>query len=147
MKRIARSAIVEHSARQMYALVEDIESYPRFLPWCLEARVLERRDATTRASLTLGVRGLRQALTTRNENRPGEGIDLHLEQGPFRRFAGAWRFDPLSSHACRIEFRLEYQFASRTLGRLLEPLFDTIADTMVDAFSRRARDVYGRDQG
>ena len=147
MKRVARSAIVEHSAQQMYALVEDIESYPRFLPWCLETRVLERSDATTRASLTVGLRGLRQAFTTRNQNRPGQGIDLHLEQGPFRRFAGAWRFVPLSAHACRIEFRLEYQFASRTLGRLLEPLFDTIADTMVDAFSRRAEEVYGRDQG
>lgn len=147
MKRIARSAIVEHSAQQMYALVEDIESYPRFLPWCLDARVLERRDTTTRASLTVGMRGLRQAFTTRNENRAGRGIDLHLEKGPFRRFAGAWRFDPLSAHACRIEFSLEYQFASRALGRLLEPLFDTIADTMVDAFSRRAREVYGRDQG
>ncbi len=147
MKRIARSAIVEHSAPQMRALVEDIESYPRFLPWCLETRVLERSDATTRASLTVGLRGLRQSFTTRNESRPGQGIDLHLEQGPFRQFAGAWRFVPLSAHACRIEFRLEYQFASRALGRLLEPLFDTIADTMVDAFSRRADEVHGRDQG
>ncbi len=68
-------------------------------------------------------------------------------EGPFRRFAAAWRFTPLSPQACRIEFSLEYEFSSRTLGKLLAPLFDQIADTMVDAFTRRAGEVYGRAQG
>ena len=137
MKRIARSAIVEHSAEEMYALVDDIESYPSFLPWCSNARV-ERVDSGKRATLTVGLRGLRQSFTTLNENRAGEAIDMQLVEGPFRRFSAAWRFRPLGERACSIEFILEYEFSSRALGRLLEPLFDHIADTMVDAFKRRA---------
>ena len=126
----------------MYALVEDIESYPCFLPWCRSARV-ERGPEGTRATLTAGMAGVKQAFTTRNDNRPGESIAMHLVEGPFRTFAASWRFEPLSARGCRVEFRLEYEFASRALGRLLQPLFDRIADTMVDAFSRRAAEVYG----
>jgi ribosome-associated toxin RatA of RatAB toxin-antitoxin module len=143
MRKIARSAIVEHSAEQLYSLVEDIEAYPRFLPWCVTAQVHERGPEGTRATLTVGMKGLRQSFTTQNENRPGEAIDLRLVEGPFRHFAAAWRFNRLSDRACRIEFALEYDFSSRTLARLLEPLFDRIADTMVDAFTRRAEEVYG----
>jgi ribosome-associated toxin RatA of RatAB toxin-antitoxin module len=138
MKHIARSAIVEHSALQMYELVENIESYPDFLPWCKEAVVHERGPGQTRATLTAGVGSLSHAFTTRNENRPGEAIAMHLESGPFRRFEGRWRFVALAPDACRIEFSLEYEFASRTLGRVLAPLFDGIADSMVEAFVRRA---------
>src|SRR5258708_15332588 len=143
MKRIARSAIVEHSAGQIYARVHDIEAYPRFLPWCVAATVDQRGPDGTRATLTVGVRGLRQSFTTLNRSRPGEAIDLSLVQGPFRRFAAAWRFTPLSERASRIEFSLEYDFSSRALAKLLEPLFDRIADTMVDAFTQRAAQVYG----
>jgi ribosome-associated toxin RatA of RatAB toxin-antitoxin module len=137
MKRITRSAIVEHSAERMYALVDDVESYPTFLPWCSAARVAQA-GVRKRATLTVGLQGLRQSFTTLNENRPGEAIDMQLVEGPFRRFAAAWRFRPLGAQACAIEFSLEYEFASRALARLLEPLFDHIADTMVDAFKKRA---------
>ena len=147
MKRVDRSAIVEHSAAQIFALVEDIEAYPRFLPWCVAATVDERGPAGTRATLTVGVRGLRQSFTTLNRSRSGEAIHLSLVQGPFRRFAAAWRFIPLSERASRIEFSLEYDFSSRALAKLLEPLFDRIADTMVDAFTRRAARVYGGAEG
>jgi ribosome-associated toxin RatA of RatAB toxin-antitoxin module len=142
MKQIARSAIVEHSAAEMYALVEDIEAYPRFLPWCAAAEVHERRAGATKATLTVGRGGLRHSFTTLNENRPGEAIDMRLVEGPFRRFQGEWRFVPLGAHASRIEFTLQYEFSSRTLGRLIAPLFDGIADSMVEAFVRRAAEVY-----
>jgi len=142
-----RSAIVEHSAEEIYRLVEDIEAYPGFLPWCLAARVHERGAASTRATLTVGMPGLRQSFTTRNDNRPGQSIDLHLIDGPFKTFAAAWRFHPLSPRACRIEFTLRYEFSSRALSRLLEPLFNGIANSMVDAFTRRAAEVYGRAAG
>jgi len=137
MKTIARSAIVEHAAAEMYALVDDVESYPRFLPWCLEARV-QQTGARKRATLTVGVTGIRQTFTTENQNQPGRAIDLRLVEGPFRQFSAAWRFTPLGERACQIEYSMRYQFASRTLARLLEPLFNQIADTMVDAFTRRA---------
>lgn len=144
MKKIARSAIVEHGAAQVYALVEDIESYPRFLPWCLSARVQERDSTETLASLEVGMRSLRQSFTTRNTNDPGLSIRMRLVEGPFRHFAASWRFDALGPGACRIEFALEYEFSSRSIGKLLGPLFDHIANAMVDAFSRRAEQVYAR---
>ena len=144
MKKVTRSAILEHSAEEVYRLVEDIESYPGFLPWCVAARVHERGAAATRATLTVGMPGLRQSFTTRNQNHPGRGIEMHLVEGPFKSFDATWRFTPLSPHACRIDFSLRYEFASRALARLLEPLFDSIANSMVDAFTRRAAEVYGR---
>jgi len=122
--------------------VEDIEAYPGFLPWCSAAVVHERRAGTTKATLTIGLPALQQSFTTLNENRPGEAIDMRLVEGPFRRFGAQWRFVSLSPQACRIEFSLQYEFSSRTLGRLLAPLFDGIADSMVDAFVRRAAQVY-----
>jgi ribosome-associated toxin RatA of RatAB toxin-antitoxin module len=143
MRRISRSAIVEHSAQEMFALVDDIESYPRFLPWCKAAKVEERSPGAVRATLTIGMRGLSQSFTTLNELRPGEAMDMRLVKGPFRRFAGAWRFKPLSQEACAVEFFLEYELAG-PLARMLERLFDRIADTMVDAFTRRAAELYGR---
>lgn len=142
MKRVCRSAIVAHRAEEMFALVDDIESYPRFLPWCVAARVESRTRDAVEATLSIGLRGLRTSFTTHNDNRPGEAIDMRLVQGPFRRFAAAWRFDRLSDEACRIEFSVEYELAG-PLARMLSPLFDRIADTMVDAFTRRAYEVYG----
>ena len=143
MKRVARSAIVPHSAAQLYSLVEDIESYPRFLPWCVAAEVKSRKPGATLATLTVGVRGVNQSFTTQNRNRPPEAIDLDLVEGPFRRFAAAWRFQPLGPEACRVEFTMEFEFASRALAALLQPLFAKMADSMVDAFTRRADEIHG----
>src|SRR2546421_11465021 len=144
MKHIARSAIVEHSVAEMYALVDNIEAYPRFLPWCRDAQV-QRDEGHITATLTVGVRGIRQLFPTRNDNRPQQAIDMHLLQGPFRHFSASWRFKPLAQ-GCRIEFSMDYEMASRTLAKLLAPLFDQIADTMVDAFTRRAEEIYGRPE-
>lgn len=138
MKRISRSAIVERGAQELYALVEDIESYPDFLPWCLAAQVRERAPGRTVATLTVGLRGLRQSFTTENANRPGEAIDMRLLEGPFRRFAAHWRFVPLGERASKIEFSMAYELAGRVIAKALDPLFEHIADTMVDAFTRRA---------
>jgi len=141
MKRMARSAIVEHSAEQMFALVDDIESYPRFLPWCRAAKVDERAAGWVQATLSVGMRGVKQTFSTRNELHPPEAMEMRLLKGPFRHFAATWRFKPLSAQACSVEFSLEYEMAG-PLARLLEPLFDHIADTMVDAFTRRANDLH-----
>src|SRR5678815_2669371 len=141
MKRVSRSAIVPHSAAELYAVVEDIESYPRFLPWCVGAEVKSRSPGATLAKLTVGMRGLKQSFTTQNENRAPEAIDMKLVEGPFRRFAAAWRFQPLGALACKVEFSMELEFSSRALAALLQPLFEKIADSMVDAFTRRADDL------
>lgn len=144
MKRIQRSAIVEHAAPEMYALVDDIESYPQFLPWCRAAQVRERGAQRTVATLAVGLKGLRYEFTTQNEGRPHEAIELRLVAGPFRHFAAHWRFAALGERAARIEFAMEYEFAGALVSRALGPLFESIADTMVDAFKRRADAVYGQ---
>jgi ribosome-associated toxin RatA of RatAB toxin-antitoxin module len=143
MKRIARSAIVPQSAAQLYALVEDIESYPSFLPWCVGAEVRRHSPGETLATLTVRMSGVKQSFTTRNENRAPEAIDLKLVEGPFRHFAAAWRFQPLGERACKVEFSMEFEFASRALAALLQPLFERIADSMIDAFTRRADEIHG----
>jgi ribosome-associated toxin RatA of RatAB toxin-antitoxin module len=138
MKRISRSAIVECGAETFYALVEDIEAYPAFLPWCAAAQVHERAPGRTVATLTLGVKGIRQSFTTENANVPGRSIDMRLLEGPFKRFAAAWRFSPLQAQACKVEFSLEYEFANRIVAAALGPVFSRIADSTVEAFTRRA---------
>ena len=148
MKRISRSAIVEQSAAELYALVQDIDAYPEFLPWCVAAQVRERSPHRTVATLTVGMKGLKQSFTTENVDRDGESIDMKLLEGPFKRFSAHWRFKALGRHAAKIEFSLGYEFASRILARALDPLFETIANTMVDAFTRRAaRHFDGQAEG
>lgn len=138
MKRIARSAIVECSAEDFYALAEDIESYPSFLPWCAAAVVRERAPGRTVATLTLAAAGLRQSFTTENANQPGRSIDMRLVEGPFKHFAAHWRFTPLQDRAAKVEFQLEYQFSNRIVAGVLGPIFSRMADSTVDAFARRA---------
>lgn len=143
MKRIERSALVEFSAEQMYALVERIEDYPGFLPWCLSSSVTERSGERTVATLEVGFRGVRQSFSTENTNQRGRSMDMRLLQGPFKTFSAHWSFVGLGESGARIAFTLSYEFSSRLLARALEPVFDHIADTMVDAFIRRAQNVYG----
>ena len=138
MKRIARSAIVECSAEAFYALVEDIEAYPAFLPWCAAAQVRERTPERTVATLTLAAKGLRQSFTTENTNQPGRAIDMRLLEGPFKRFAAHWSFTPLAADAAKVEFALEYEFSNRVVAALLNPVFSRLADDTVTAFARRA---------
>jgi ribosome-associated toxin RatA of RatAB toxin-antitoxin module len=144
MKRISRSAIVEHPARTLYALVEDIEAYPSFLPWCRAARVRERGAGRTVATLAVGVKGLRYELSTENRSRAPEAIDMRLLEGPFRRFEAHWRFHALGERAARVEFSMAYELGAGLAARALAPLFDSIADTLVEAFKRRADQAHAK---
>jgi ribosome-associated toxin RatA of RatAB toxin-antitoxin module len=153
MSTIVRSALVGYSAREMYDLVEDIESYPGFLPWCRSARIIERKngvtveDGVTVAVLSVGLKGISQSFTTENTNTPGESIRMRLVEGPFTSFHAAWKFQALEERAAKIEFSMDYKLAGGLVARAIAPLFNHIADTMVDAFSRRARSVYGPAEG
>ena len=146
MAAIARSALVSYSANEMYALIENIEAYPEFLPWCRSSEVIARSEERTTAKLAVGLKGIQQSFTTENVNRPGESIEMRLLQGPFRSFRAEWKFHPLGPHAARIEFSMGYQLSGALLAKVLGPLFDQIANTMVDAFHRRAQVVYGPPQ-
>jgi ribosome-associated toxin RatA of RatAB toxin-antitoxin module len=135
---VSRQALVGYGAAEMYALVEDVESYPRFLPWCRGADLLVREPGRTVATLHIDYRGVRQQFTTENANRPGESIEMRLVRGPFRSLHGAWRFVQLGEAGCRVDFDLAYQLASPVLDRLVGPVFNQIATSFVDAFVRRA---------
>ena len=143
MSSIARSALVAYRAQEMYALVDNIEAYPEFLPWCRSARLIERRAGITVAVLSVGLKGVQQSITTENTNTPGESIEMRLVEGPFSSFRAGWKFRALEARAAKIEFSMDYRLSGGLLAKVLAPLFDHIADTMVDAFSRRARSVYG----
>jgi ribosome-associated toxin RatA of RatAB toxin-antitoxin module len=129
------------SCDEMFALVEDIESYPEFLPWCSATEVFERSTAITRARLDVSYHGLKTHLATRNEKHAPERIELAFEDGPFDRFGGEWRFSPLGAEGCKVDLRLDYDFSSKTLATLLGPVFGDIADTLVDSFVQRADSI------
>jgi ribosome-associated toxin RatA of RatAB toxin-antitoxin module len=140
---VERQALVPHGAARMYALVEDVESYPRFLPWCRGAEVAFRDATRTVATLHVDYRGVRQQFTTENRKHAPERIELALVRGPFLSLQGEWRFTALAADACRVELALAYQLASPLLERMLGPVFDHIANTLVDAFVQRADAVAG----
>lgn len=142
--KVSRSAIVPFSAEEMFALVEDIEHYPDFLPWCGGTEVTLRDSGRTCATIHINYRGVRQSFSTVNQKYPPERMAMNLVQGPFRALDGEWRFVMLGAAACRVEFNLQYEFSSSLLERLVGPVFGHIAGTMVDAFLKRAEQLYGR---
>ncbi|MBI2319753.1 MAG: type II toxin-antitoxin system RatA family toxin [Betaproteobacteria bacterium] len=141
---VDRSALLEHKAADMYALVDNVESYPRFLPWCSGAQVGARNGTRSLATIHISFGGIRQHFSTDNTSEPVTSITMKLVSGPFRRLQGYWRFKPLGEQACKVEFHLEYEIASRILERAVGPVFQHIANTLMDAFARRADDVYGK---
>ena len=144
MITVSRQALVPYGAAEMYELVDDVESYPRFLPWCRAVEVALREPDRTVATLHVDYRGVRQSFTTENTQRHGERIAMRLVRGPFRHLAGEWRFAQLGEAGCRIDFALAYQLASPVLARLAGPVFDHIANTFVDAFVHRADALHMR---
>lgn len=146
MKTIQKSVLLSHSAHEMFALVTDVQHYPQFLPWCDHSEVVERGEAGMVAKVGMSISGLRQSFTTRNTHVEDSRVLVELVDGPFSHLEGAWHFIPLgdgSQRACKVEFRLTYGFASQTLATLVGPVFDKIAGSLVDAFVKRADQVYG----
>jgi ribosome-associated toxin RatA of RatAB toxin-antitoxin module len=144
MVTVERSVLVGYSAEQIYALVAEIERYPEFLPWCEAVDVEMRVPAEVTATIHLNYRGVRQQFTTRNSQTPPLLISMQLVRGPFSCLDGIWRFTALNEGACKIEFRLNYLFASALLGKLVGPVFNHIASTFVEAFVQRAEALYGK---
>lgn len=142
MAEVNRSVLVAFTPAQMFALVDGVEDYPKFLPWCGGASV--RRHDADRATATIHInyRGIRQSFTTENAQRAPETIDMRLVEGPFRILDGSWRFIGLGNRGCKVELRLHYEFSSRVLEKLVGPVFNHIADRLVDAFAARAEQVY-----
>lgn len=143
MALIEKSVLVGYSAQQMYALVDAVESYPQFLPWCGGVQVEQRDGQITRAAIDIDYHGIRQSFKTENRTQPPERIEIRLVSGPFRALDGLWSFTALAPNACRIDFRLHYEFSSKLLERLVGPVFHYIATSFVDAFLKRAEKLHG----
>ena len=143
MESINRSALLPYTPQEMYGLVVDIESYPRFLPWCEGSRILSRDDDEVRASIDFAVGNMTKSFTTRNRHQVNKMVEMHLVDGPFSRLDGCWRFDPLGEEGCKISLFLEYDFSSRMLSMVVGSVFSHIANSLVDAFQQRAVEVYG----
>jgi ribosome-associated toxin RatA of RatAB toxin-antitoxin module len=140
---VEKSVLVGHSAQQMFALVDAVEAYPEFLPWCDGAKVIYRDENRTRATININYHGAKQSFTTENTKEPPRVMSIRLVEGPFRILDGEWRFNTLAADACKIEFRLRYEFSSRILEMLVGPVFSYIANTLVDSFVQRADKIYG----
>lgn len=142
MARVEKSVLVAHPPERMFELVDRVEDYPKFLPWCGGTELKTRDDTLTVATIHIAYMGIRQSFTTRNTKVVPREMRIKLQDGPFSELKGDWVFQPLGDEACKIEFRLQYAFSSHVLEKLLAPVFAHITNTFVDAFVRRADEVY-----
>lgn len=146
MKTVHRSVLIWYSADEMFRLVTDVAQYPKFLPWCDRSAVLEQDEHGMRAEVGISFGGIRQSFTTRNDHVPGRKVSMRLVDGPFSNLDGEWRFNPVGDpgqRACKVELDLNYGFRNAALAAVVGPVFDRIAGTLVDAFVKRAEQVYG----
>ena len=142
MQHIQRSALVNHTAEQMFDLVNDIEAYPSFMPGCREARVLEATENELVGELQLGAAGVEQRLTTRNRLERPHKIAMTLIEGDFTEFSAAWRFEALSEEASKVSLEMRFAFSRALLNVAASSLFSTMANAQVDAVVKRAAAVY-----
>lgn len=142
MREVDRSVLIDRSAEQMFLLVDRVEDYPAFLPWCGGTEVHARDEVRTHASIVINFKGIRQRFSTDNRKEFPGRIDIRLVDGPFRRLDGSWLFLPLGEAACKVQFQLRYEFSSRILEKLVGPVFEHIATTFVDSFVERAAVAY-----
>lgn len=142
MAIVEKSVLVPHSVEQMFNLVDRVEEYPDFLPWCGGATVSSLEGNAVHATVHIDYHHIRQHFTTENQRTPPTKIEMTLQDGPFRQLDGSWTFIPLNEAACKIEFRLHYEFSSKLLEKLVGPVFHYIANSFVDAFIHRAEKIY-----
>lgn len=142
MARVEKSVLVAHTPERMFELVDRVEDYPAFLPWCGGTELKLRDASRTVATIHIAYLGIRQSFTTENAKTPPNDMRIQLRDGPFSALEGDWRFIPLGQDACKIEFRLEYVFSSRMLETVLAPVFSHITNNFVDAFVQRADALY-----
>lgn len=143
MRTVNRSALVPYTAEEMFVLVDGVESYPDFLPWCSAAIVHEEPGDYQEATLELSKGGVSNRFTTRNLRVHGESIDIALVGGPFRHLQGGWRFQPLGEAGSKVILHLEFEFSSKIVSMMFGSFFEETCNSLVDAFTRRASDVYG----
>jgi ribosome-associated toxin RatA of RatAB toxin-antitoxin module len=143
MALVEKSVLVGYSTQQMFDLVDRIENYPQFLPWCGGTNVMKREASVVVATIQIDYLQLKQSFTTENTQQAPHFIQMRLHEGPFRQLDGLWRFTELTPEACKVDLRLHYEFSSKLIESLVNPVFSLIAGTLVDAFVTRAEKTYG----
>ena len=144
MTTIHRSAIVSYSAHQMFDLVADIPSYPKFLPWCGGARITSAQGDEVIAAIDIAYSGVHRTFSTRNLLQRDKMMEIQLLEGPFSYLQGFWQFKALDEQSSKISLDLEFDVANRIVGLALTPVFSNIANQLVDRFHRRATELYGK---
>jgi ribosome-associated toxin RatA of RatAB toxin-antitoxin module len=146
MKTVHKSVLIWYSAEEMFALVTDVAKYSEFLPWCDRSNVIAPEPDGMKAEIGINFSGIHQTFTTRNTHVAGREVRMKLVDGPFSNLDGCWKFQPLGEggqRACKVTLELQYAFKSQALATLVGPVFDRIAGNLVDAFVKRAEQVYG----
>ena len=143
MGQVEKSVLIAYSAQQMFDLVDRCEDYPQFLPWCARTECSFRDAETTAATLHVNYHGVKFHFTTRNGKEAPNWMKIRFVDGPFKRLEGSWNFHALREDACKVEFCLHYEFSSKLLEKVIGPVFNRIAATFVEAFVKRAEQVYG----
>jgi ribosome-associated toxin RatA of RatAB toxin-antitoxin module len=142
MAQVEKTVLVMHSCAQMFTLVDDVMKYPTFLPWCGGVDLHERTDEITSATLHINYHGIKQHFTTINTKHFPTRMDITLKDGPFKHLEGHWHFIALREDACKIEFKLAYEFSNSLLEKIIAPVFSHIANTFVDSFVLQAGKIY-----
>lgn len=142
MAQVQKTVYINHSASHMYALVDDVNKYPEFLPWCGGVDLIKQDEVSTIATLHIAYHGLHQNFTTENHKTYPNLMEIKLKDGPFKHLEGVWRFIELNEQACKVEFMLNYEFTNVFLEKIIAPVFSHIANTFVDGFVARADVVY-----
>jgi ribosome-associated toxin RatA of RatAB toxin-antitoxin module len=148
MKKLLKSVLIWYSPEEMFRLVTDVDQYKNFLPWCHQSKVLQSSGLEMDAEVGIGMAGLNQVFVTHNTHIENREVHMKLIKGPFSNLDGTWTFEPVgdnSQRACKVTLSLEYGFSSATLAAVVGPVFDKIAASLVDAFVKRAEQVYGVD--
>ncbi len=144
MQIVERSALVTYTPAEMFALVNDVPCYPEFLPWCVGAQQKETSATETLATMKISHGVLQAEFTTRNTLSPDARILMQLTHGPFRDLKGEWRFEGIGDRGSRITFKVEFEFKNRLTAAAFNAVFETLCAGIVDAFVRRAQQVYAR---
>ncbi len=139
---VEKSVLIERSAAQMFDLVDRVEDYPQFLPWCSGAKVIERSAEKTVARVEINYHGVKSHFSTENAKEYPTRMGMRLLDGPFRQLDGFWGFKPLGESACKVEFHLHYEFSNWLLEKAVGPVFNHIANTFIESFVKRAQQVY-----
>lgn len=142
MAFVKKSALVPHSAKRMFDLVYDVGSYPKFLPWCAHGEVISETADQICGRIDVSRLGIHQTFSTCNRFERDRRMDISLLDGPFRKLHGGWRFTPLREDACKVELELDFEFSGRLIDKAFGAVFNQIANSLVDAFCKRADDVY-----